>query len=76
MPSQMRGIEACEIFRRGDVEKHRDRPAVGRKGRLGAAGVGDSPRGVGRRHAVLEQAQRFRLGIEDHGAGVAIDQRQ
>ena len=70
------GIEAREIFRRGDVEKDGDSPAVCRAGGFSAAGVGDSPRGVRSRHAVLEQAARFRLGVEDHGAGIAIDERQ
>ena len=41
-----------------------------------ALGDGLGLRGIRGRHAVLEQAARFGLGIKDHGAGVAVNQRQ
>ena len=70
------GIEARKIFGRGNIEQDGDAPAIGRQRRLEAAGIGSDLRGIRGRHAVLEQAARFGLGIEDHGAGVAVDQRQ
>ena len=70
------GIEACKVFRGGNVEQNRDPPAIGRIGRRKARGLGGGQRCVRSHHALLEQATRLRLRIEDHASCIAIDQCQ
>ena len=76
MPSQMAGSRPARSSGAATLSRTAIRRPSAVQAGASAAGVGDGPRGVRGRHAVLEQAARLRLGIEDHGAGIAIDERQ